>query len=391
MSARVATCLAVLLLGALGARAGEPPPVLEDVRADGRRLAAVHSGQVVELIGRDLHTCDGPACRHDELAVHFGQAPVMVLASSRERVVVIAPHDLPVGPCRARVTVLGRGTAELEVSVYARESTGCPGPLDSDARDVEDVRITAVEALTDELGTHVEVACAMDRVPDGMTVTISLWLGPRELEWRSVQVTTEAGASVARAVFGPFERPLPAGEYVARVLFELGKQPRRLGRAFRQRLPPEEASAFDRIERAARLRIGTALDADRERAQARARRLPLYDALEAALGEIERQAMAAGPAIDAWCASTLERVAEVVATATADDERTAIPVLHPGSHPVLLADVVLGALHDLARRVGVTSPAAPAPLALRRPRVEPDYHAAFASVRRGVERWLEQD
>ncbi|MBX3466097.1 MAG: hypothetical protein KF878_04240 [Planctomycetes bacterium] len=391
MSARVATCLAVLL-GALGARAGEPPPVLEEVRAvGGPTLAAVSWGDVVELIGRDMHACEGPACRHDDLSVHFGPALAMVLASSPERVVVIVPHDLPLGPLQVRVTVQGRGTAGLEVSVYARESTGCPAPVDSDARDVEDVRITAFEALTDERGTRVEVACAMDRVPDGMTVTISLDLRGRELERRSVQVTTGAGGSVARAVFGPFERPFPAGEYVAHVLFELGRQPRRLARAFRQQLPPEEASAFDRIERAARLRIGTALDADRERAQARARRRPLYDALEATLGEIEQRARGAGPALDAWCASMLERLAEVVATATADDERTAFPVLHPGSHPVLLADVVLGALHDLARRVGVTLPPAPAPLAERRPCVEPDDRAAFRSSRVAAERWLARD
>jgi hypothetical protein len=179
---------------------------------------------------------------------------VVVLESTSERVTFVVPEDMPAGRTRLRISLRDRGDASAELEVVL-----APPPIPRGRRDpdpIDTFRITRFELVRDDAGARFVVNGLAGKIPDGFSLVVTLSINQRDLEQELVSIV---GGRFA-VTFGPYTRELLPGNYATTTLFELSKNPRVRVREFRKALGPEQAEAYDRIERRESLRFGTPED-----------------------------------------------------------------------------------------------------------------------------------
>lgn len=213
MTARVLLALTLVLPGLAAAQ--DAAPVISGLQMNGRKVTQVWLGCVVTILGEGFPADALDGSRPEALKVTLGGSEVMLLVAQAESVTVLIPQfDTPTGRLPLRVTVAGRGSAEVEVEVVAVRFDLPEQPrkqLDPAAEDLllAAFRITRIVLVRDQTGARFEAEGATpDVIPENFRVGLFLSLGDdRELQSLKVQVKGHAW----RATFGPYEGGSPPG------------------------------------------------------------------------------------------------------------------------------------------------------------------------------------
>lgn len=305
---------ASLLLVALAApaRAQDTRPVIREMQLNNQLATSAPQGSVVTAVGRNFHLCPPlPApqpgmppprneCKHEELTIDIGGKDGLILECTFERVTFIIPQDVPIGRKKVRITLRGRGNAEIDFEVTAQltdaqraaqaaSERGENRAPDAEERIRAEFSITMFELKRDAAGARFEVAGVAGKVPDGFSVVVTLSIEQRDIEQMLATVSNPSGnQGTFRVTFGPYTRSLLFGNYAASCLFELSKQPRVRVRAFRRELRPEEVQVYDRIERREFLQVGTPQEITDQTTAMQNHYRQLSEEMQRLLGEVER-------------------------------------------------------------------------------------------------------
>lgn len=205
MTARALVLALALALPGL-ASAQDAAPVISHVELNGKEATKVAAGCAVSLVGSGFPADALDGSHPGGLEVTLGGQSVMLLNAQTNAVTVLIPFDMPTGRLPFRVTVAGRGSAEVMVDVVGQRCCPTDEPRRRLEPDEEDrllaaFRITRFALLRDEPGVRFEAEGTVpDVIPHGFVVNVFLSLGDREVEAQRVSVRDHAW----RATFGPY-------------------------------------------------------------------------------------------------------------------------------------------------------------------------------------------
>lgn len=308
MNASRLTVRSSLLVGALllasPALAQDRDPAIFEVQLNGQKATEGPLGAVLMFKGKNFHLCpqaaadpnlppgspappkkkDEKPCRHEEVSVKVGSADAMLLAASPENVTFIVPQfGVSAGKVKLRLEIKGKKATSIDFTLFtpeewekrsakdkanqAGQETGAPipgqgGKGQNEQELSEEIRgkfkITRFELKRDVGANRFEVEGLTSQLPDDFNVSVVLQFedpgqAPREIDARKVRIQKGAFS----VIFGPYTQELLYGNYVATLLFELGKQSQVRARKFQSSLSAQEKDVYERIHRREYATVGT--------------------------------------------------------------------------------------------------------------------------------------
>jgi hypothetical protein len=305
---RTLAALALPLLLAAPVVAQDRDPAIFEVQMNGQKATEGPLGAVLMFKGKNFHLCPQPkdpnapppgsapppggqqgpapknACRHEDVKVKIGGAEAMLLAASPENVTFIVPqYGVSAGRVKLRLEIKGKKSTEADFTLFtpeewekrsakdkesqAGQEAGAPIPgaggtssfqpdLDEEIRGK--FKITRFELKRDVGANRFEVEGVTSQLPDDFTISVVLQFedpgqAPREIDARKVRVQK----GVFTVIFGPYTKELLYGNYVATLLFELGKQSQVRARKFLGTLSDKHKEVYERIQRREYSTVGT--------------------------------------------------------------------------------------------------------------------------------------
>ena len=296
--------LPLLLLGGAPALAQDRDPAIFEVQMNGQKATEGPLGAVLMFKGKNFHLCpqaapdpnlppgtpapppkkDEKPCRHEDVTVKIGSTDAMLLAASPENVTFIVPQfGVSAGKTKLRLEIRGKKSASIDFTLFtpeewekrsakdkeaqAGQEAGAPipgaGGINQTQPDLDEeirgkFKITRFELKRDVGANRFEVEGVTSQLPDNFTVSVVLQFedpgqAPREIDARKVRV--EKGAF--SVIFGPYTKELLYGNYVATLLFELGKQSQVRARRFLTTLSDKHKEVYERIHRREYSTVGT--------------------------------------------------------------------------------------------------------------------------------------
>ncbi|RMG18182.1 MAG: hypothetical protein D6731_02715 [Planctomycetota bacterium] len=255
-------------------------PVIQRV-TDGNNQPTTRApqGGVINLVGRNFHKCPKPpegadpkkaVCTHDELKVTVAGQKAFVVASSFDYVTIIIPNSVrPNKRVRVEVSIARQGSASTTIEVVdykkwkvgkveAGTESGALGPTnrqDEETRLLQSFQVLRFEQVPTNAGNTFVVEGIAKGVPDKATVQVELRYDGRTVPngMRHIAVVGEK----FKTTFGPYSKKLLYGNYSLELLFELGKQSKRLQRRWKKRLSDSQIEVYSRIQRRKYTSVGT--------------------------------------------------------------------------------------------------------------------------------------
>ncbi len=267
--------LALTTPAAAQARGRSSGPVITHLNdGSNQKIKKAPQGGVINIMGRNFHKCPPPPegvalakfrCDHDGLKVTLAGKPVTILATDHSYITISIPQSTrPSRAARLEVTY-NRKTAKTTIEIVdwktfkasskERASEGGGGQASKEMRILQSFKITKFSQVRTNAGNTFVVEGVAKGVPDRMEVQVKLNYQGKTIPQGTRLLRIEKDSF--KTTFGPYSKLLLHGNYSLELLFELGRQSKRLKRKWVKLLSDEEQELYGRIQRREFTQVGT--------------------------------------------------------------------------------------------------------------------------------------
>lgn len=231
----LAAALIVLAAGVPAPAQDTPEPRVVGVGNSSNGEAYGGPGAVLHVRGEYFPT------EREGVAVRLGSHDVRVVMISIQQITVLVPPEVPAGSYPVVVTIGGRRVAgEVTIEILSQDEfqTRLGSQESSGEQSVGSTQHQQLLRLDARVGAErgmprILVTGTVLRLPDGCVIDVEL-----EFFRHSIQtIQAQVQGSRFEGVFGPFQRPLPAGPYRLIARFDVTHQHRRIQMVFAQAFP----------------------------------------------------------------------------------------------------------------------------------------------------------